>query len=205
MANFYEGGLDTFNAITQNIPHPNTLNFLQQMVQAPTRALTAAAQEFMGMGEVLYDRLMGSTAMRTARAAVQQISSHWQANEIHYIDSVAGLQTAPPIMHRWLMACPELRVLYHKNLCDGYQGSYVDAEPGKVGEAHRDYRLVMDGIVTEQGDDWGWTEYLEIPEQDEVPLLSEQQFDIIRSWMPAAMAVFERKDDPTSKWNASLS
>ena len=53
------------------------------------------------------------------------------------------------------MAQPDIRSLYHKGHCDGYSDTYVDMEPGLVGEQHYDYRRVMDGVVEETETGWG--------------------------------------------------
>lgn len=103
------------------------------------------------------------------------------------------------------MAEPTVRALYHEQQCDGYSDTYVDAEPGRRGVDHSDYRRVMDGIV-EMDEDGGWssTEYLDELPENEKEFLFEEQFDLLRSWHTMAAAVMAKKDDPTSPWNAEL-
>lgn len=206
MPTFYEGGLETFNAFAHGETHPNTMRFLEDMIARPTTAVTEASRAFMQQSQQLYDQFMGSDAMRRVRAAGRQVASHWQQNVIQPLHTTARLQTAPVRMHRWLMAEPTIRKLYHQQQCDGYSDTYFDAEPGRVGEAHSDWRRVMDGIVRTDDDNYDFyaIEYLDEIPDDEREFLFEEQFDLLRSWHTMAEAVMAKKDDPTSRWNAEL-
>lgn len=205
MANFYTGGVDTFNALVYNEPHPNTVSFLESMVAQPTAALTSAGEAFMSRAREVYERFHGSDAVRLARAAARQVKSQWERNIIRPLTTIAETQQAPYKMQRYLMAEPTVRRAYHRQQCDGYSESYVDVAPGLVGHDHYEYRRVMDGIVQET-DDGGWyvDEYLDELEDGDKELLFEEQFDILRSWNTLASAMIAGKDDPTSPWNAEL-
>lgn len=208
MPQFYTGDRDMVSAFAHGETHPGTARFLEDMIAQPTYAIGAASQQLMQQTGELYDRFMGSEAMRRIRAAGRQISSHWQRNEILPLETTAQLQTAPLKMQRWLMAEPHIRSLYHRRQCDGYSDTYIDAAPGFIGENHEDYQRVMDGIVVEgdddAGHDWVSTEYLYDLPEDEREFLFEEQFDILRSWHTLAEAVMAKEDDPTSRWNAEL-
>ena len=205
MAKFYEGDRDIYNAQVYAPPHPGTIRFLQNAVENTSERLTNAGQEFMSLAKNAYDKFHGSDVMRKTRAAMNQISGAWQRNTISPLVTVEELQIAPPVMHRWLMAEPNIRSLYHKQMCDGYGDMYIDAEPGAIGESHQDYRSVMDGIIVET-DDGGWTstQYFDDIHEDDKVLASDEQFDILRSWAALATAVMSGGSDPTSRWNAEL-
>ena len=205
MAQFYEGGRDVYNGQVYSDPHPGTLRFLQNMVENTSERLTVAGHEFMSLAQGAYDKFHGSDVMRKTRAAINQISGAWQRNVISPIVTVSDLQIAPPIMHRWLMAEPNIRSLYHKQMCDGYGGLYIDANPNDIGEAHQDYRSVMNGIIVES-EDGGWTstQYFDDVHEDDKFLTSDEQFDILRSWAALATSVMVGGSDPTSRWNAEL-
>lgn len=208
MPQFYTGDNDMLDAFAYGEVHPNTARYLENMIAQPSAAVSEASRALMQQTSEMYDRFMGSTAMRRIRAAGRQISSHWQRDTILPLTTTASLQTAPLKMHRWLMAEPNIRALFHRDQCDGYSDTYVDAEPGRIGEAHSDYRRVMDGIVQMGEDDdnheWVAIEYLDDYAEDEREFLFDEQFDILRSWHALANAVMEKKDDPTSRWNAEL-
>lgn len=204
MAMAYEGGIDTYQSVTYGQPHQGTLNFLQTMVETPTQMLNDVGQRFMSTVRESFDYFSGEGARRRLRAAGNIISSRWDADVIKPLATLDELQVAPPSMHRWLMAEPTIRHLYHNNQCDGYGDSYVDLEPGKIGEEHSDWRMVMDGIVQETDDGWYFNQYIEDTLEEDVELLADEQFDILRSWEAMATAALNREEDPTSKWNADL-
>jgi hypothetical protein len=196
------------SAFAHGETHPGTARYLENMISQPTQALGAASQALMQQTGELYDRFMGSEAMRRIRAAGRQIASHWQRNEILPMETTEQLQTAPLKMHRWLMAEPNIRALYHQNQCDGYSDTYVDAAPGFIGPDHEDYQRVMDGIVEDSDEsseyEWSSTEYMYDLPEDEREFIFDEQFDILRSWHTMAESVMAKEDDPTSRWNAEL-
>lgn len=204
MANFYTGGVDTFNAIVYSEPHPNTIAFMENMLNQPTTALTSAGEEFMSRARDAYERFNGSEAMRMARAAARQIKSQWDRNIIRPLTTIGDVQQAPMKMQRYLMAEPTVRRAYHRQQCDGYSETYVDAAPGFVGPEHYEYRRVMDGVVVESDDGWYFDQYFDELEEGDKDFLFEEQFDILRSWNTLASAMMAGKDDPTSRWNAEL-
>jgi hypothetical protein len=208
MAQFYTGDQDMVSAFAHGETHPGTTRYIEDMIAQPTYAIGAASQQLMQQTGELYERFMGSQAVRRIRAAGRQIASHWQRNEILPLETTGSLQTAPVKMQRWLMAEPSIRSLYHKRQCDGYSDSYVDAAPGFIGAEHEDYQRVMNGIVVENPNasehEWSTTEYLHDLPEDEREFIFEEQFDILRSWHTLAEAVMAKDDDPTSRWNAEL-
>lgn len=50
-------------------------------------------------------------------------------------------------MQRWIMAEPTIRQAYVDGQICGYEDTYIDHEPGMVGEDQSDYRHVMNGII----------------------------------------------------------
>jgi len=204
MANFYTGGVDTFNALVYGEPHPNTVAFIENMFSQPSAAIGAAGEAFVNRARETYERLNGSEAMRVARAAARQVKSQWDRNIIRPLTTIGEVQQAPYKMHRYLMAEPTVRRAYHRQQCDGYSQAYVDVAPGLVGEQHYDYRRVMDGIVQETEDGWYFDEYFDELDDGDKDLMFEEQFDILRSWNTLASAMMKGKDDPTSVWNAEL-
>lgn len=204
MASFYTGGIDMFNARVYSEAHPNTVNFIENQLQNVSHAVSTAGQQFMAQAKDRYEAFNGSEAMRLARAAARQLSSHWNRNVIQPVVTVPQLQQAPMVMQRYLMAEPTTRQMYHKQQCDGYSETYIDMQPGVVGEDHYDYRRAMNGIVQETEDGWFFDEYLEELHEGDRELMFEEQFDIQRSWRGLLDAMLDKKDDPTSPWNAEL-
>lgn len=204
MAQFFEGGMDTFSAIAHSAPHPSTLRFLEESVNRASSNLTDTGREFMSQARESYERFSGSHAMRLARAATRRIGSQWQRDEIRPLTTVDQMQQAPPKMTRWLMAEPTVRHYYHNRRCAGFDDNYFDAYPQLRGEDHPDYRKVMDGLMQETEDEVYFVNYVNDWDEDEHELLPEEQFDIFRSWQTLTDALELGKEDPTSRWNAEL-
>lgn len=211
MAQIIEGGTLTFNSLAYGNPHPGTMGFLSQQFENASVALTNTGQRFMSNARDLYERISGSDAMRTLRVAGRAVRSMWQLDEIRTLNTMDQLQTAPLTMQRWVMAEPTLRREYHQQRVDGYSDSYVDMHPGDVGEAHYDYRRVMDGLVVidEHPDDqgnynWSATTYFDDYLPDDSELLLEEKIDILDTWSAVRQALAARKQDPTSRYGAML-
>lgn len=205
MATISEVNPAYFDAFLYAPPSASMMNFVQQMVQAPTDHLLDAGKAFMNQAMMVYDKLGSSDAMARVKRAISGIDGRWSDNFMIALTSTAALQQAPVLMHRYLMAQPDIRSLYHKGHCDGYSDTYVDMEPGKIGEDHYDYRRVMNGVVEETEDGgWGWTEYFEELIPGDTELDDYDQGVILRSWDQLAASVFEAKEDPTSIYGGEL-
>ena len=205
MATVMSGGNHIFDSLAYDAPHPATQQFIQQQINTGTHLLTEAGARFMETSRSLYEKISGSEAMRIARAAARAHSGMWNVNRIKPLTTIADFQHPPKVMERWIMAEPTVRQLYHEQRCDGYSESYIDPEPGLVGEAHYDYRRVMNGMVQEH-EEGGWYANCYYDEMllDEEELNVDEQVDIIESWTNIVSAIRNGKEDPTSKWNSDL-
>ncbi len=201
-----DGGVDLFDALVYGKPHPGTQNFIQTQMEQLSANMTDYGQQFYQSVQALYDRVGGSTAMRYAHAAKRAMGAVWQSNEIRPLTTMGEMQQAPPVMQRYIMANPTLRKWWQQQRIEGYADSYVDTDPGTLGEDHYDYRRVMNGVVVidEETGDWSATTYFDelLPEDEE--LLFEEQQDIIDSWEHFKAAIKQGRSDPTSRWNADL-
>lgn len=205
MAELLAGGIDGFDAVAYGRPHPNTLQFLENQVYQSSQGLNQAGQMFMAKAAQIFEDINGSNAMRILKAAGRAVRSLWQPNEIREISDIGQLQHAPLAMHRWIMAEPTTRALYHRQGCDGYSDSYVDWQAKVIGEDHYDYRRAMNGLVVED-EDGGWhaTTYAEELLPDDRELDFEEQVDIQHTWNAVKAHILAKGEDPTSKYNSSL-
>ena len=201
----------TFNSLAYGTPHPGTMSFLSQQFENASTALTTAGQRFMENARTLYERISGSDAMRAMRVAGRAIRSMWQLDEVRPLYSMEELQTAPLTMQRWIMAEPMLRKEYINQRVDGYSDTYHDVHQGDVGEAHYDYRRVMDGMIVvddkpDSDGEYGWTAttYFDDLLPDDSELLLEEKVDILETWTAVRAALKAGKQDPTSRYGAML-
>lgn len=205
MTMILEGDASHFDALIYSKPHPGTVNFLQQQMETASHNLTQAGAAFMQSVNAAYDWVNFSAAANLARAVGRKVRGIWQNDEIRALVEIAQLQHAPLKMQRWIMAEPTIRTLYHKQQCDGYSDTYVDREPGLIGDQHYDYRRVMDGMIVDSSDgDWQATTYMEDLLPDDMDLQLDEQNDILTTWEFIRDAARRKKEDPTSKYNSNL-
>ena len=128
----------------------------------------------------------------------QKVEGIWERNNIRALFELAELQTADPFNQRFIMACPEVRELYHSQQCNGYHGTYFDAQPGAIGFQHYDYRRATDELVIFTKDSWEATTYYEDLHPDDRNLLLPEKTDIQLMWESARYFVKRGKNDLTS-------
>jgi hypothetical protein len=205
MANVIDGGGTSFDYLLYGERDRGTTQFLHSMRDTAMQNLGSGAMQFATSMQQTVDRFYDSAAMRLARAAVRKVASLYQIDEIYELENIGQLQHAPPKMVPFVMAEPTLRTMFHKQQVEGYGDDYYDEQPGVVGEGHREYELVMDGIFVPDPDDAEAeiaTSYLHL-EEDEL-LDHDQQMDVMMTWEQVRIALAKGKEDPTSRFNATL-
>lgn len=179
---------------------PATTQMLQSQNFNLGQTLSDAGRAFLNRSQQIFEQFNGDEAIRRAKAAIRTIQHAFQPDIIRPLRDIGALQQAPYSMQRWIMACPEVRTLYHQQRCDGYSNSYIDVEPNRIGEQHRDYRLVMSGIAQEHPEaDWVIHNYYE-HEADDVKLSLGEQVDIVTAWDLVKAMLDKGGEDPTSPW-----
>lgn len=205
MANIIDGGGTTFDYLLYGERDRGTTSFLHQMRETAMQNLGAGAQAFAATMHQTVDRFYSSDAMRLARAAVRKVASLYGIDEIYHLENIGQLQHAPPKMVPYVMAEPTLRTMYHKQQVDGYGDDYWDEQPGVVGEGHFEYEQVMDGIFVPDPDNPEAeiaTSYLHLEEDEQLDF--DQQQDVLLTWEQVRIALAKGKEDPTSRFNATL-
>lgn len=208
MAIIVQGDDATFSEMTSGVPHPSTLQFLDQERQQPTHMLTHYSQQFVDHTQKLIDWIENSQAARYAQAARRAIGQVWEDQCIRHLSSMADFQWAPQPMTRWLMAEPMVRQYYHQQKLEGYQNQYADPFPEQTEPTENlEYRHVMNGVIvmndSDQGPEWSASTYYD-DRPDVIPMDFLDQIDIIHSWENIRHWITKGRDDPTSRFNASL-
>lgn len=187
---------------------PETKSWLAEQFQRGQERLSELGRQVFTQATQLYQSMNDPSLMRQARALTRGVKNLFHPNAIVPLDTVEAVQAATPVMQRYLMAQPSLRKLYHQQRCDGYSDSYVDVDPGVRGEAHYDYRRVMNGIVVdyvkEDGEDgWKSVMYPDDLREGDRELESDERFIVLRGWdlVEAALAA---KRDPSDIFNGKL-
>ncbi|MGI9212587.1 MAG: hypothetical protein ACR2HF_08950 [Methylococcaceae bacterium] len=208
MINVIHGGGDAFDSILYAQQNPANQYYIQQQLERINTTLTDSGRAFMSACNEIYQQVNSSEAMQLARSALRAAKSLFQPNVIQYLDTLEQIQTAPPIMQRWVMSCPDIRALYQQQRCHGYGEAYTtDFSPNKIGDADYNYRRVMDGVVVVEEAEEGWTwysrQYAEDLLEGDRELSAFERLDVIRTWDIVRMAI-EAGDDPTHQEGGSL-
>jgi hypothetical protein len=201
---------DAFNAKLYGAVHPNVRKFVANQFQVPLEMLDDHQRAFYTKAQAAYLSNVSEEAEEFNRRIINthRVDDVFGDKHIAVLGSLYEFRRAGPTMAHWTMVNPVLREEWLHNRIDGYS-TLIDAQTIPAadmvsGEAHRDYRRVMTGVVTTQGNpaveeselSWGWIEYSE-PERDgESPLSAGQVFDILQTWANAE-ALLDEGIDPT--------
>lgn len=166
--------------------------------------LSEVGKRFAEMGQAAYRRLTDVSISRQARSVVRSLAGVLGGDRIQPIESYTGLQMARPVMQQYIMAEPTYRKLFHEQRCNGYSDSYVDLEPGRVGEKHSVYRRVMNTVLvdTPKGG-WEVTMYPDELHEWERELQPDEQHVILDTWDLVKRAIGEGVD-PGDIFNSPL-
>jgi hypothetical protein len=162
--------------------------------------------EFLQVGKQVFDSVYSARALELAKAAINKAGSLFTPNLIKELKTLEELQTAKPMMQRYIMANPLVREMYHDLRCYGYGDSYFDFEPDKIGEDHYDFRRVFNGVlrVNEDTGEWFKTIYREGLRNGDNHLDPSDQIDILNTHRNIENFMLLAAKDPTSDWNADL-
>lgn len=170
-------------------------NYLQDKVNSIASFGNGLSQSFMDMTKSLFAKHNDEAMLAAARQIALASSSLFDMNIIMYLANLEALRNAKPLMQRFIMANPEATKLLHSQQIDGYFGSFLDTEPGCVGQDRRDYRLVTDGLVRDNEDgSISWTVNYGDYEEDDVQLSFRDKNDILDAWDITLEAIARGED-----------
>jgi len=198
-------GEDAWSVALYGAPSQDTISYLKTQYTNFAQPLNEFGRAFIDRSKQVFEYFSGSNAMAFARSVINSMGTDMVADEIIAFINVAQFQKAMPKMQRWIMAEPSIRTTYHMQQCDGYSRTYHDLEPGKVGEAHYDYRLVMDGIVQfDESDRAHWKIYGDELKEGDTKLSLAEKTIILNTWDTARILHALADDDLTSESGGKL-
>ena len=196
--------VDTFDYLLFPEQHHNNASYVQRQFEQFSNTLTDAGRRFMENAKQVYQQVAESDAANLARLAIRNAKALFQGNHILPLLDIDAIQTAAPLMQRYIMAQPEIRALYHDNRCNGYSDTYVDLHPTKVGENHYDYRRVMQHMVQDTEDGWQVTSWAEDLVEGDRELGFDEKCCVLQTWDVVKMFVDAQASDPTNPWGGTL-
>ncbi len=188
MVPIVEGGDAEFSALAYAMPNQRTVQYLETRLAEKMSSfgdmLSDWGRGFMQNSVQALDAFHGADAIRIAQAAIRRAGTYFDSNTIRPLTTLEAIQTAPPVMHRFLAANPFVRTSFIDGRVDGFVSSgYVDMEPGLVGPGHYDYDLVMDGVFQDDPEnDFKVSFNFVVPKEGDVLLTGEQKDTIVTCW-----------------------
>lgn len=205
MAQVFTGDREIFRAMSYTQPDTDYLDHVSERYESAVNNLTGTARDLMTNLRNKYQEVRNSDSVRKAKAILRQTKELWGRDVIRQLNNVTDVQNAPLSMRRYLMAEPTIRKLYHNGQCEGYGKSYVDLQPGIIGDDHLDYQKVNNGYM-HVNDDGSWlaTTYSNNFADDDGEVLDLDQQDDVRSAWDIIRTAVLFDVDPTSKRDADL-
>jgi hypothetical protein len=198
------GGLSAFNGLVYGLHSDEDINYFRHQQSTIPAMIGPYGEMFMNTAKSRFDEFHGSEAIQKAKIALQHVAQAQNLDGVRSLFDVVDFQTALPVMQRWVMACPEIREVYHKQQCDGYSETYVDSDPGKIGDNHYDYRRVMNGIVHEVDGIEVAHIYSEDLRPGDTDLIIHEQKIILSTWDIARLMFKKGYDDLTNQTGGKL-
>lgn len=203
MSGYAVAGGDIMDVFAGGHLDNNTMQWLQDRNQSVLSTVTGYAREFFQQAQNLYTMVSASDAAMVLRNLRKKKEDSWSFDIVPLV-TLESLQTANPYMQRWIMAQPELRQRYLYQEVEGYGESYTNHHGEAIGERHLDYRMVMDGVVTYDENQFGYTQYHNNLADGDRELTTFEKVDILRTWNVVQRYLDEGEDDPTSVVGAKL-
>lgn len=199
-----DGGRAAFDGLIYGLHNDSDVNYFRSQTSNIPQMIGAYGDMFKQKSVELFDRFHGSQAVHLAKLAIHHATQIFQSDGIRSLFDAVQFQTAGAVMQRWVMANPTVRTMYHAQQCDGYSDTYVDHDPGKIGDNHYDYRRVMQGMVQEDGDSWYAHIYSEDLRDGDQELLIHEQASILSTWNILNIMFKKGYEDLTNQYGGTL-
>jgi len=193
--NVIPGGADAFNALIYRPPDERLLDYFHQNMQRAVDTFSGVADNFVNTVTNLYDRYNNSALINATKALIHGTGMHAGQDVIYPLDET-HIPEANLMMQHYIMANPNVRELYDKNMCHGFQETYIDYEPDNTGKERYDYQRVMDGVLQFEEDGSGYVEYYSNEDYYE-PLDILDKSAILETWNAVNNLIYD-DIDPTS-------
>lgn len=184
-----------------------TVDYVRSRVEQSMGSMNSRARErYERLRDDVLQTVSVSKMQRRLEAATRITRSKFRDDSIRRMNDIVDLQNPPDQMLNYLAANPTIRRRWQANQCDGWSGRYQDTHPDTIGEDHYWYRRATQGVYmpTEDGTRLEANVYFEKLLPNDVELDIDRQTDILESWQLLDAFVALGRDDPSSKWNASL-
>ncbi len=144
--NVIRGGDVAANALIYRPPDNALLEYLNNSINSAIEHTSSLSDRFVSTVRGMYDKFNSSAAIAASKALLYNAGMHFNQDTIYPV-SYDNLSTANLAMQRYIMAQPLMSNLYKKNMCYGFQNTYLNMEPETYGKDRLEYQRVMDGVL----------------------------------------------------------
>lgn len=194
---------DVIDALLYPRAAVQNVEFMRNQFRGVEQMLDPHQREFRLAALAAFEQSQSDAAMQRNAEIIRQYYGTGLASQsvIVPLGTADELSMATPYMQNWLMACPEVSELYHKQVIDGYSGTYVDPCPGLTGWHNPYYRAATDGLIVK---DNGVALIHQYFDDDGLKLRLYEQESIVQSWRAMIDLLEAGEVDPSSPFGDSL-
>lgn len=198
---------NVFQALAYGAPRSEDREYLRDHIENAALRLGRSAGAFIERARERFNSFDLRALDRKLDAVKRKVRHAFDDDNIGPMSRIGEFQQAGINKQRWLMANVKARRLVHSDRMYGWRDSYIDVEPGRFGEAHHDYRCVVNGIARTNEEGHRYIEqFFDVYDED---MREELKFDdqttiLDDMWVNFEAIISEGKDDPSDKNNGSL-
>lgn len=180
-------------------PRQSDIDYLRDRMESKISLFDTARTQFSNTLRNTFEAINNSAAMSRARALYRSARSFFDVDDIRSLFDIEDIQIAKPTMQEYIMAEPTIRDLYHRQLVDGYSGTYVDMAPKTIGWGHKPYDQAMHGVLVEDPENdtlgFGYSLDLDLHVDEQITVLEQQH--VHETWNYLREYMKTSKIDPT--------
>ncbi len=182
-----------------------SLNYLQNQIASLRNIGGALGDQLYQKSIGMYESINGAHAVMTAKAILEQSNAAVKPDIIRDLRTMVDFQTAKPVMVNWMMTSTAIRQAWMDGRINGWSDTYVDPEPGKIGEQMTAYRQLHQGVLKDHHEaSWVSSQYFEEFPSGENRLDIRDLCNIFSAQERVENLIALGGEDPTSEYGGSL-
>lgn len=192
------GNKSTFRASVYAPPEEEDVDYLREMMESDRELIADVGSRYRSRVSELFETINSSSVLYRARTMYRRSQNFFKKDRIEALTDLIGVRTAKSEMRSYIMAMPEVRELYHRQLIDGYSGYYKDEQPGIIGLGHKEYDQARNGVLYTTDDEMlRFDLAMDVDIDPSLQLSIEEQQDIECTYDYIRRILKDTREDPT--------